>query len=293
MYNIFRKSLKIVEVGLLALLLFSCATTKITTTEFNNKNISMEDFFSESKEVIFFVDNIDNSFLLSSLLKGSNISKNELDILGKSREIYGALGEKKDDVDLVLIGEYSKSIMEFGLFLSFHWKKIKSQGVTYWHNKSGINIFIRDNGTIVISGANIVNLIKDIAGRDIERPEYSIVVSVPTLSEETLKEITKGFIKTGIDSLKVVSNKDRDIYNSTCMLMFPSNGKAKAFSRIIGLVITLTTGGINDPEIRKMSKDIRIKVDEKVLLIENIVLNEKKIAEIANKLIIMTGDADK
>ncbi|OQY40639.1 MAG: hypothetical protein B6229_01135 [Spirochaetaceae bacterium 4572_7] len=289
MHNLFRKSLKKLVVGLFVLLLFNCKTSSVSFTTPPGR-VGLEEVFSDSSDYLIYVDLDDNRELISEQIEDMTLSKNVKNFINNSYELYIGVGSSSE---IILVGDFSKGLLDIGLFFSLDWKRESNNGVKYWHSRDGLNLYIRDSRTIVLSNNHITSTILKLGEKNLTPSSGSAHIIVPVVTEELLKSLTKGFMKSGIDSMEFITNRNDSIYTSTCIISLPTSGKAKTFSRVIELVLKLLVSGSTDYWIKDISDNIRIKVVEKDVLVENILIKDKNIVEMAKKLIIMNREADK
>lgn len=292
MYNIFRKSI-IILAGLGLLFLSSCSTIKtVETTE--KQYTSFDTIFSNERSTLIYMNLLESRSLVDKLLKPLELNKNTRKLINSSQEIY--LGFNKNynlGFDAIINGEFSKKKAEFGLFLSFDWKKVKADGIKYWLNKEGMKLYFANEKTVIVSSFDIIPLIKNLNRNFIDPPTESIYIMLPIIEDDQVKKLSNGFIKGGIDSLVVTLDKNDNDYILVSSLILESPSKARGFSRLLSIFLKILLSSSQDADIVKIGQMLGIKSLEDKVIISNIYLRETFIADFINNLIFLEGEADK
>ncbi len=293
MYNLFRKSLRIAA-GFTLLFFFNCASVSNSDFIPLRDSVEIDNIFSEERETIVYLNCLENVDILDQMIDVFNLKGVTKSTIKKSTEFYLASGKDfSSGFDVIIKGDFSKKIVEFGLFLSFDWKKIKEDGYRFWRSKKGLDICFIDNSTILVSSFDIKGLIDIVENNDLESPEDSILLLMPDLDKEQLKSLTQGFIKGGIKSLSFSLNGNGESYDLEAIVGLESARMAKAFNILLSRFLKIILSNSDDPNIVKLGKEFQLEYADDSVFISNIELQQKKIVELLNNLIVIKGEADK
>lgn len=292
MYNLFRKS--IILIAGFGLLFLSGCTTVIPEKIEPAKPLVLSSIFSKDREALLYLNLPENDLLIQDLLDSLSIKGAAADLVSSSNDLF--LGFNKDfttGFDAIITGNYTKWKIDLGLFFSLDWKKITEDGVSYWHHKDGINLYIDSNDLIIISSLNMVFLVNHIQNAILDSPTDSIVLLMPHIDDAFTKKISKGFIKGGVEDLELVLNKIETDYSFVGTLGFESKGKAKGFSLLLKMFLKLMLSGSEDEILKGFGKELEITSENNLVIIDNISINEKYLSDFINNIIFLEGDADK
>lgn len=294
MHNFLRKSIVIISAGLFLLFLYTCKTTSSTgSDDYVGDTMNMELFFPENRDAVIYLESSENMFLVESIINSFMLKGSAEKTIKNSRNIFIATGfDRLDGFDIILEGDYSRFTMELGLFFSFDWKKVHSGDHEIWESSDGIKLSFIDSGYIAISTSELSDILDSLSKYNIETPEDSLLVLLPALDKETVKKLSSGFIKGGVESLSLALNAESENYTLNASIGV-TEGKAKAFSRLINIFLKLAFSGSLDPNIVKAGNEFKIEAENSTVLISNIVLNQKKVVELLNNILVIKGEADK
>lgn len=295
MYNLFRKSIILLTAGLSLLFLFSCETTAAFQDITAEKEpLTIETLFSPERNTLIYLNSGDNRDLLNSLSDRVKLDSFTKKTLLNSQEIFLAANRDiGEGFDLLLKGDLSRSKMEFGLFLSFSWRKLNDNGYRYWISKDGVKLYFVDDNTILVTTFDMVDLIdRNVGFHSYIAPDNSLLLLMPRLAKEDVETLTMGFIKGGLDSFNLSMNKSDNLYNLT-MRVGVLDGKAKAFSHLIKLFAKSILSKSKDPQVKQIGSKMVIDVEDNSVVLDDVVLKEGKIVELLNNLLVINREADK
>ncbi|QEN04009.1 hypothetical protein EW093_04600 [Thiospirochaeta perfilievii] len=291
MHNLFRKSIIIIA-GLGLLFLYSCQTNPPSLRI--QESVSIDNLFSDQRDSIIYVDFKENQSIINGVLATYNLDKFTKGFITQSFDVFlGLNSDIKSGFDGVLRGDFSRGKSEFGLFLSFSWKKVKDRGIKYWVNKDGVKIYFSDNNTIIFSSLDIVPIIKKHREFSLETPVDAILFIKPRVEDELTKRLSNGFIQGGVKSLKLSLNPRNLEYTIIGELGFETINKAKAFNRLLNLFFKFSSLTSNSVILNDISQNIEVRTENNFVVLENIAINEKIIVDFINNIIFLEGEADK
>jgi hypothetical protein len=291
MYNIFRKGLILL---ILLIIVLGCKTTGDVSSPKEIVEYQIEDIFPNDRDLFLYLDIPKNWDLISLLSTDLELGKQEIKILEKSSKVFIGSGWKAEDgIDIYIDGDFSKKSFEFLLFLSLDWKKVQINKTRVWKSKNGLYLNIIDDNTILLSNRESRFLESNPLNYLIIPPGDSLYGLIPQMDNNILKELTKGFIKQGVQSIEVGANQLDGIYGVTGKLGFESNGKAKGFSLLLRLFLRGFLDKHEEEYIVEISRNLEYYIAENYILIDKINISEEKVIEILKKLIKNNGDADK
>lgn len=236
----------------------------------------------------------DNTSLITYFLQQLELNKRVEEIVIDSRALYlGMASSIEEGFELVVEGEFNRNSLGFGLFLSFDWKKVKSESGNYWIHRDGIKLSLDHYGKLIISTGNIEPLIDRVNGYNILDPQESIYIGIKELDPLKLKELTNGFIKTGIDEVDITLDRSEEEYQMLCRIWTLTESKAKAFSRLLNLFFRLMSKTSTNEDLLEIVQNMDIQTEDNTVIMNNITLNEKIIIDFINNVIFIEGEADK
>lgn len=294
MYNLSRKSIKIVA-GLSLLLFFSCKTTlPVTTYTGEIVPYTIDNLFSNNWKNLLYVNSQESREVINTLLDGYFIDKATKNMLLDSDEFFlGVNSSINNGFDLLLTGDISRGKIEFGLFWSLAWRGVKGDGYVFWENKNGLKLAFLNNNTIVVSTKDIKKIIdKNIQYHSYIAPESSVLFIMPVLEKEDIARLTKGFIKGDLNRIEISLKKLFNDYKLRAIIGV-DGGKTRGFSQLLKLFFKVALSKSDDPELVRISSEMEISANEDSVYIENIVLSDRKIVQLLNNLLVINGETDK
>ena len=293
MYNLLRKSIIILIAGLGLLFFHGCSTVEPNLLLEQIPQISIEEIFPKEREILLFIDTNENFSLINNVLSQVFEDQDIRDYLESSEKVFIATSrDVQNGFDIIIEGDFPKWKIDFGLFFSKDWKKSKKQGYKTWKNSTGIELYIDSSGRVIVSTYDISKILEKIKLNKLKRPTESIVLIIPELSSELLKELSNGFIKDGVDRLTVTLEKEDFEYLLEAKLGLGSENKAKSFSRLLNIFFKIAAG-YSSPEMLNIIENLTITPKSSTIILENIVLTEKDIIDLLYNLIFKVEEADK